>query len=386
MSATEESSYVAEALKAALARGEVGLQVAAYLGGDLVVDSSAGVLAEGSASPVTLETLFPIFSVTKAVTAVALHVQADRGLVDYSAPVADYWPEFAVHGKGQTTVLDVLTHRAGIPQMPEGVTPERMCDWEWMTSHIADLHPLFPPGQMSSYHSLTFGWLVGEIVRRTDNQRRTFGTFVRDEICEPLGITDLYIGLPASAQARMATLSAEPALTAASAPSDLHRVAMPESVDLIPPIYNRPALWRAEIPGTGGITNASSCARFFAMLANGGQLHGVRVLSEQTVRRFATLRTNPREVDRVNNGVRWIGVGGLWLTGPEPPFDPVVGPVPNVLYHPGAGGSIGWAELDSGLAVAICHNRMFAGSFDANRNPLVDVGRAVRKAAEAARG
>ena len=129
MSATDESSsHVAEALKAALARGEVGLQVAAYLGGDLVVDSSAGVLAEGSTSPVAPETLFPIFSVTKAVTAVALHVQADRGVVDYSAPVADYWPELAVHGKGQTTVLDVLTHRAGIPPMPDDVTPELMCD------------------------------------------------------------------------------------------------------------------------------------------------------------------------------------------------------------------------------------------------------------------
>ena len=88
------------------------------------------------------------------------------------------------------------------------------------------------------------------------------------------------------------------------------------------------------------------------------------------------------QCDLVNDGR--IGVGGLWLTGPEPPFDPIVGPVPNVLYHPGAGGSIGWAELDSGLAVAICHNRMFAGGFDANRNPLVDVGRAVRMAAEAA--
>ncbi|MDB6103155.1 MAG: beta-lactamase, partial [Gammaproteobacteria bacterium] len=150
------------------------------------------------------DTLFNVYSVTKAVAAVALHIQADRGLIDYTAPVTRYWPEYGAHGKGATTVRDVLTHRACVPQMPAEVTPERMCNWDWMARAIAALEPIAPPGSKTLYLSMTFGWMVGELVRRTDPAHRSLGRFIREEIATPLGITDLWVGIPDSAEVRIA--------------------------------------------------------------------------------------------------------------------------------------------------------------------------------------
>jgi CubicO group peptidase (beta-lactamase class C family) len=152
--------------------GEVGIQVAAYLGEELVVDAWTGVADTVTGRPVEGSTPFPVFSVTKAVTATALHIQAERGLVDYNAPVGAYWPEYAANGKGKTTVRDGLMHRGGIPQMPEGVTPELMCDCDWMVHQIETYNPWFEPGTTNAYHVLVWGWLIGEIVRRTDPTHR----------------------------------------------------------------------------------------------------------------------------------------------------------------------------------------------------------------------
>jgi CubicO group peptidase (beta-lactamase class C family) len=136
---------VQHAIDEAVARGaEVGVQVAAYLGGELVVHAWGGVADPTTGRKVDGETLFNVYSVTKAVAAVALHIQADRELIDYNAPVARYWPEYAANGKGGTTVRDVLTHRACVPQMPADVTPEKMCDWDWMTRAIAAEDPILP--------------------------------------------------------------------------------------------------------------------------------------------------------------------------------------------------------------------------------------------------
>ena len=145
---------------------EVGVQVAAYHRGKLVIDTWGGLADREAGRAVTGDTLFNVYSVTKAVAATALHVQADRGLIDYDAPVVHYWPEYGAHGKEKTTVRDVLTHRACIPQMPAEVTPELMCDWNWMTRAIADLKPVAEPGTKTLYLSMTFGWIVGELVRK----------------------------------------------------------------------------------------------------------------------------------------------------------------------------------------------------------------------------
>jgi CubicO group peptidase (beta-lactamase class C family) len=351
---------------------ETGIQLAAYLDGELVVDVWSGVTAAGGSIRVDGDTLFPVFSVTKAITATALHIQAERGLIDCDQPITRYWPEYGAHGKDKTTVRDAMTHRAGIPQMPPGVTAELMCDWEWMVRGIAELKPLFEPGTTSAYLSMTFGWILGECVRRTDPKQRPFDRFVREELAAPLGIKDLWIGIPDEVEPRIATLTNPEPMPV---PDDsLYRASMPHQVDLVAEVFERPDVRRACVPGVGGITNARSVARVFAMLGNGGRLDGVRLLSEERVRSFSVSRRNKDEVDSTFGSPLAIGIGGYWLANPASPTVSAVGRNPRTFCHPGAGGSIGWADPDTRMAVAICHNRMFnATTLESNHHaPIAD--------------
>lgn len=336
---------------------EVGVQVAAYLDGKLVVDSFAGIADPDTGRMVDSETLFNMYSVTKPLAATSLHIQVDRGLVDYDAKVADYWPEYAANGKGATTIRDVLTHRAGIPQMPEGVTPQTMCDWNWMTSQIANLTPLAPPGEKALYLSMTFGWIVGEIVRRTDPAKRTIGKFIREEIALPLNAPDIWVGLPDDQFGRVAKqIEARPQIPAEHLPP-LYTASMPPQVDLIPAVFELPEVRRAEIAGVGGVFTARSCARFWAMLAQGGELDGIRILSEDIVRSFNTPRPNSDEPDPVMFGMPIpLGIAGFWLGTDQPPC--AAAKHRRAICHPGAGNSIGFADRETKLAVAITHNRL----------------------------
>jgi CubicO group peptidase (beta-lactamase class C family) len=132
-------------------QSEVGLQVAVYHRDELVVDAWGGIADETTGRKVDGDTLFPVFSVVKAVTATALHIQAERGLIAYDQPIARYWPEFAAQGKEHATIRDALSHRLGIPQMPEGVTPELMSDYDWMVDQLAKMKPRFAPGTDNGY-------------------------------------------------------------------------------------------------------------------------------------------------------------------------------------------------------------------------------------------
>lgn len=335
---------------------EIGVQVCAYLDGKRAIDTWAGYADEGTGREVTGETLFNVYSVTKAVIVTALHMQVDRGLLEYDAPVSTYWPEYGINGKEATTVRHIITHRAGVPQMPEGVDIETMCDWDWMTSHIAALTPLAPPGTKALYQSMTFGWLVGELVRRSDPRHRPIGTFVREEIAVPLGLSDLWIGLPDAAVPRFA--KHVNAIPSSGVQPPLALAATPAAVTLKPEIYAENAMVRRTgIPGVGGIFNARSLARFFAMLANGGELDGVRLLSEAATRGLYVLRDNPTEPDEVMYGVPIpLTIGGFWIGGPYPPTCSVRSP--KAICHPGFGNNIAWADPEAGLAVAFCHNRM----------------------------
>jgi len=372
------NAFIQPVLDRLVAEGrEIGIQVCAWQGENQIVDCWAGLADAASGRPVRADTLFNVFSVTKAVSATAVHIQAERGLIDYDAPVADYWPEFAAEGKGDVTVRHVLSHVSGVLRMPPDVTPELMTNWDWMCRRIGEMPGNYPAGSRSSYQSMTFGWLVGEIVRRTDPKRRPFGQFVREEIAEPLGATDLWLGIPDAAEPRVATLDAVSVYVAPD--GNLMREATPTIVDLMPDTFERPYVRRACIPAVGGIFNARSEARFWAMLANGGQLNGVRLLSEDRVRSFAAPRPHFEDADPVFFGmVVPIGWAGFWLGGAETP--PVSAPRNmGALCHPGMGGSIGWADLDSKLAVALCHNRMFDTRDIAEDNRTV-IGDAIRAA------
>jgi len=336
---------------------EIGIQICAWQGEEQIVDCWAGVADAATGRPVDADTLFNVFSVSKAVSATAVHIQVERGLIDYDSPVAAYWPEFAQAGKSDVLVRHVLSHVSGVLRMAPDVTPERMTDWDWMCRRIAEMPGAYPSGSRSSYQSMTFGWLVGEMVRRTDPKRRPFGQFVREEIAEPLGATDLWLGIPDAAEPRVATLDAVAVYVAPD--GNMMREAQPTIVDLMPDPFERPDVRRACIPAVGGIFNARSEARFWAMLANGGQLNGVRLLSEERVASFAAPRPHFEDADPVFFGmVVPIGWAGYWLGGGENP--PVAAPrTMRALCHPGMGGSIGWADPDLKLAVAFCHNRMF---------------------------
>lgn len=340
---------------------EIGVQVAAYHRGKLVIDTWGGLADQETGRAVTGDTLFNVYSVTKAVAATALHLQADRGLIDYDAPVVRYWPEYGAHGKEKTTVRDVLTHRACVPQMPAEVTPELMCDWNWMTRSIADLTPLAEPGTKTLYLSMTFGWIVGELVRRTDPSRRTLGRFVRDEIAGPLGIADLWIGVPDEAVPRIAKQYDAMTVVPPEHLPPLFAASMPSQVALTPVAFERPDVRRAEVAGVGGIFTARSEARFWAMLAAGGELDGVRILSRDLVETLYQPREHSGELDAVMFNIALpITLGGFWLGGSYPPICSAKSP--RAICHPGQGGSIGWADRDENLAVAICHNRLFNAS------------------------
>jgi len=376
--ARDVNEAVQQVLDDLVAQGrEIGVQVAAWQSEEQIVDCWAGLADVESGRAVDGDTLFNVFSVSKAVTAVALHIQVERGLIDYDAPVAAYWPEFAAAGKGDVTVRHVLSHVSGVLRMPPDVTPELMTNWDWMCGRIAEMPGNYPAGSRSSYQSMTFGWLVGEMVRRTDPKRRPFGQFVRQEIAEPLGATDLWLGIPGAVEPRIARLDDVAVYVAPD--GNAMREAQPLIVDLMPDPFERPYVRRACIPAVGGIFNARSAARFWAMLANGGTLGGVRLLSEERVRSFAGPRPHFEDADPVFFGMKVpIGWAGFWLGGAEAP--PVSSPRNmRALCHPGMGGSIGWADPDSRLAVAFCHNRMF-DTIDIAEDSRTIIGDAIRAA------
>lgn len=373
------NAVVQKAIDTVIGAGrEVGVQVVAYRGGKLVVDTWGGLADPDTGRKVDGDTLFNTYSVTKAVAATALHLQAERGLIDYDAPIVKYWPEYGVHGKERTTVRDALTHRACVPQMPEGVTPEMMCDWSAMTRAIADLKPLAEPGTKTLYLSMTFGWIIGELVRRTDPRGRSLGQFVRDEIAAPLGIADLWIGIPDAVVPRVAKQVDAMVPVPPEYLPPLFLASMPAAVALHPSVFERPDVRRAEVAGVGGIFTARGEARFWAMLANGGELDGVRLLSRERVASFSTPRANAEEPDPVMFGIPIpISIGGFWLGGPYPPVCSARNP--RAICHPGQGGSIGWADPDLNLAVAICHNRLFNPT-SLEEDAILVVANAVREA------
>ena len=377
----QATRIVQQAVDASIADGEIGVQVAVYLRGKLIVDVWAGRADE--TREVDGKTLFPVFHMTKAAGIIAVQVQAERGLIDCDAPVARYWPAFGAHGKAKGTVRDLLIQRLGVPQMPDGVTVEQMCDWDWMVERLADMKPMYEPGTVSAYHAYTIGWILGELVQRTDVKQRRFTNFVQEEICIPLGIEDLWIGISDEVEPRIATVTNFPAGTLD--PSYPLFKAMPPQVFACQEVFGRPDVRRACLPGIGGIWKCSKRrVKLFAILAGNGQVDGVRLLSEARVRSFAEPRPRSDEVDRML--LRPIGsaMGGFYLGGPSPPGDPIAG-YPHVLCHSGAGGTTGWADPHAGFSAAICHNRML-NMPTRDGNPLVGVADAVREAVAVADG
>lgn len=349
---TDVQTAVQTALDDLVSSGiEGGLQAAAYLDGNLVADAWAGVADPATGRMVDGDTLFTIFSCGKGVTATAMHLLAERGLIDYDDRIATYWPEFGAHGKEGITIRHALTHTAGIPQMPPH--PD-MTDWEAMCRGIADLTPQWEPGTQSGYHALTFGWILGEVARRVDG--RPFEQIVAEEIAAPLGITALSFGIPDEAEARVAPLEKDAANTDPGVDQTLH-------------VFNKPKIRQAVIPAGGGIGNARSLARHYAALVGDG-VDGVRILPPERVRIATALQVEGR--DTILNVPTRKGLGYFLGRSTSPMSERVA-----VFGHAGHGGSIGFADPDYRFAFALTKNRLlFPAPGEGTANKVADAARA----------
>jgi len=352
---------------------EVGLQVAAYVDGELVVDAWAGVADEATGRPVAGDTLFTSWSTTKGFVATCLHLLADRGQIAYDAPIAQYWPEFAANGKERVTVRHALTHTAGVPQLPADVTPEMMTDWEAMCAAIAAHAPLWAPGTKVGYHAWTFGWLIGELVRRVDG--RPLAQFAQEELCRPLGISDFYLGIPDSVEARVAPLRQESDPFANVLPDDLVLQIMPPQVTTAA-VVNRPDFRRASIPGGGGIMNARAIARHYVLLAGHGMVDGVRLLSQARIDLIRACQTTGIEgfmggSSRFGLG---YGLGGALAEG----ADIAMGSTGGEFGHGGNGGSLGFADPARKLSFGLTKNLMKYGT-DPRQSTAYKVAEVIRQ-------
>jgi CubicO group peptidase (beta-lactamase class C family) len=344
---------VRELLERLVATGqEVGIQVAAYLDGKLVVNAWAGLADPETGRPMSPDTLINVWSAGKAVTATTVHALVERGVLAYDAPVARYWPEYGVNGKERTTVADVLTHSAGVPQLPPDLTPEQAADVPALADWLARQAPLWEPGTRTGYHGFTFGILVDELVRRATG--RCFDDVTRELVSGPMGIADsLVFSVTDRQRDRLAVLvdeeGAEEALRSIPADSPL-RLMGPPTVWPQASLGNRPDFQAAGIP-SGVTTTARALARLYAALGAGGELAGVRILARETVARATALQT--ADVDQILGFPIPRSLGyNLGSAGPS-----LLGGLTGFGY-PGAGGNLGYAEPEHGFALAIAKNRM----------------------------
>jgi CubicO group peptidase (beta-lactamase class C family) len=320
----------------------------------------------------------PSFSTTKGVAATLLHICADRGLVQYDARVAEYWPEFAQAGKEAITVRQVLAHQSGLYHIRDMIDrADRMLDWEHMIHAIERTRPAHVPGTRTGYHGLTFGFLVGEIIQRVTG--RGFSDLVQSEIAGPLQLDGLYIGTPESEIRRAAELQFPQStrrLSRTSIGQHLERRAARLSVllravgidsdlasifEALAPRgisdfdFGSPETLRAAIPAGNGLFTARSLARMYAMLANGGELDGVRLLSPETVRDAATVQRPTGRHSVIPFDMRWrLGYHAVATTRGLPR---------RAFGHFGFGGSGAWADPSRALAVALIVNSGLGSPF-----------------------
>jgi CubicO group peptidase (beta-lactamase class C family) len=271
---------VREAFAANFAEGrELGARFAVCVEGELAVDLWAGAADRSGARPFEAETLVPVFSTSKAVSAVVIAGAVSSGRLDYEQPVADLWPEFAQAGKAELTVAQVLSHQAGLPGVAEVMDPSEWYDWDAICARLAAMAPMWPPGSASGYHPVTWGYLAGEIFRRATG--RTIGAALREDFTGPLGL-DLWLGLPEVEHSRVAELQRPPAMPDLGQPSEARRAAF--LTKWASPGGRSSSEWRrAEIPSVNLHATAPALARLMAVVACGGTLDGRRVLSPETV-------------------------------------------------------------------------------------------------------
>ncbi len=345
-------------------RGEVGASVCVVLRGQIVVNLWGGTARCDTGTPWTEETVSLIFSSTKGATALCAHILASRGLLDLDAPVAEYWREFAQARKSSITVKMLLNHQAGLPALRGTVPRGAFYDWDFMVATLEKEEPFWEPGTRTGYHGFTFGWLVGEVVRRVSG--KSLGTFFQDEIARPLGI-DFWIGLPRHLESRVARMipgaldTTTRFFAALQDPSSLPSLMFLNTGGyMTEPDYDSPVAHAAEIGGSGGITNARGLACLYAPLATGGKGLATRdaiarmaAVSSATGRDAVLLmptRFSLGFMKSMDNRRLARGQDNSVILSEE------------AFGHAGFGGSIGFADPKAEMSFGFTMNKMGSGA------------------------
>jgi CubicO group peptidase (beta-lactamase class C family) len=348
---------------------EVGAALCVHVKGRKVVDVCGGSFDREGTVPYGPDALQLVFSSTKGATAACANLLAQRGLLDLDAPVADYWPEFARAGKAALPVRFLLCHQAGLPAIDRALTPEEVQAWDPVIDALAAQAPFWEPGTAHGYHALTYGYLVGEVVRRISG--RSLGTFFAEEVAGPLGL-EFFIGLPPALEPRVSPVVAAPIGGAAQGGEGYASTLLARALNMGGAFrdrvwMNRPAWHAAEVPGGNGITNATSLSRLYAGLV--GTVEGgppEPLLTPEQVEEARTVLTFGE--DRVFSSVGFtlkqkIGLG-FWRASPAATWGG-----PGSFGHGGAGGSYGFADPENQLAVGYVMNKMAEGVVVDPRSP-----------------
>jgi CubicO group peptidase (beta-lactamase class C family) len=328
---------------------DVGASVAVLVEGEPVVDIWGGHVDEERTKPWERDTITNVWSTTKTMTFLCMLMLADRGELDFEAPVARYWPEFAGGGKERVEVRHIMGHTAGLSGWTQPLEPEDLADWEKVTSLLAAQEPWWEPGSASGYHAVTQGFLIGEIVRRITGS--SIGGFFASEIADPLG-ADFHIGLAAEEDHRVSFVIPPPPIdTSGIDPEGLmFRTLTNPRVDAMAPRHD---WWRrAEIPAANGHGNARSVATVQSIIAGSGEARGVRLLSSKGC--------DPIFEEQANGTDLVLGVPlrfgmGYGLSNDLLPIGP------RACYWGGYGGSVVVMDQETRLTVCYAMNRMESG-------------------------
>jgi CubicO group peptidase (beta-lactamase class C family) len=346
---------------------EIGSAFGAYHKGHKVVDLWGGIANPDTGSVWDEDTLIPVFSTSKGVVAICANHLIQHGRIDIDAPVSAYWPEFAQHGKRDIPVSYLLSHQAGLAWTDEPMTAEQAFAWDPVIRALELQAPVWEPGTRHGYHATTYGWLVGEVIRRVTGM--SVGAYVRT-LAEPLDL-ELWIGLPESEEARVAplvtlmppgdpygeTVKGDPVreVVAAVLGPDT-----PLGKALFAPgqalrdwaIWNTRAMHAAEMPAVNAITNGRSLARLYGACVS--DVDGIRLLSTEQAKAAGTQRTHGPDLVLLDLDIQF-GLGFMVHGG-----DITVGG-PGSFGHFGAGGSMGWCDPDAELGMGYVMNRMEVG-------------------------
>jgi len=329
---------------------ELGAQVVVYRHGELIADVAVGRVSSKSDRAVDSNTIFPVCSTSKGIVSAIVHILAERGVIDYDAPMAKYWPEFAANGKAAITVRQAMSHLAGIPHDPMFESLDEICDFDRACARVAQMTPIYPPGSEMQYHSRTFGWIVGGLLKHATG--RTVSELLVEEVTRPIGVErGLFFGTDDEAETRVSPFEAQPsqkeqvttaAITYDAPPEEAIDVMKAPLMDFV----NHPRVRRACMPAVNGMMSARAIAKVYAALI--GEVDGVRLLSESQLEKATTGQTPIGGTPECFGHSYGLGYG---LKGPLNDMGAFFG-------HGGAGGSEGMANRRLGLAIGLTKNRM----------------------------